>query len=138
MINPSSPSDLLSPLVLLVDDEVDARESMAEYLELAGFRVVSAGTAAEALAATELEVPAVAVIDLGLPDSTGEELGHALKREPRTAHVPLIVVSGRRVHDEDGMKAGIFAAVLRKPVHPALIVQEIRRYLTPRAAPGTP
>lgn len=121
---------MTSPIqVLLVDDDEDNRASTAEYLELVGFDVVGVRTAWEALAAVESATPDAAVIDLNLPDATGEELARALKQQPQAAHVPLIVVSGRRVHVAEGIGAGDFAAVLQKPADPALIAKEIRRYL---------
>jgi len=61
------------PLVL-VDDEPDLREALAEYFEACGFQVTAVSTAREALAVHPVEAPQVLLTDLTLPDRRGDEL----------------------------------------------------------------
>lgn len=61
------------PLVL-VDDEPDLREALAEYFEACGFQVTAVSTAREALAVHPVQAPLVLLTDLTLPDRRGDEL----------------------------------------------------------------
>lgn len=75
-------ADLTGVRVLVVDDEVDARELFAMVLESCGAAVTIAGSAAEAFAALRRERPHVLVSDIGMP---GED-GHSLIRRVRALH----------------------------------------------------
>jgi len=58
--------------LLLVEDEPDLRDALAEYLEASGFSVLVAGNAEEAYRAAQDQLPAVILSDLSLPDARGE------------------------------------------------------------------
>lgn len=80
--------------ILVVEDEPLVRMFAVDALEDAGFRVIQAGTAAEALQALQ-GAPDVraALVDIGLPDRPGDQLAaeiHALR-----ADLPIIIASGR-------------------------------------------
>jgi two-component system KDP operon response regulator KdpE len=78
--------------ILVVDDEPQIRTLLKATLGRAGYAVVEAGTAREALNAKAIDKPDLVLLDLGLPDRDGLELLGALRAEPRSA---LIVVSAR-------------------------------------------
>jgi len=80
------------PKILVVDDEPQIRTLLKATLGRAGYLVVEAGTAREALSAKAIDKPDLVLLDLGLPDRDGLELVVALRGEPRAA---LIVVSAR-------------------------------------------
>lgn len=82
------------PLVLVVDDYADARAMYAAWLQVSGFRVAEAATAAQALALALAEPPAVVLMDLSLPGLDGLEATRRLKSDPRTAHVPVVAITG--------------------------------------------
>jgi two-component system, OmpR family, KDP operon response regulator KdpE len=78
--------------VLVVDDEPPIRRLLRTSLGAAGYRVVPAESAAEAIAAAAAEKPDVIILDLGLPDRSGlEVIGEIRQRSP----VPIIVLSAR-------------------------------------------
>lgn len=84
------------PLILVVEDEPQIRRFVRAALEDEG-RVVEAGSAAEALEAFAAPGPALAIIDLGLPDRDGVEL----IRELRTwTLLPVLVLSARSAEAE--------------------------------------
>ena len=70
--SPSNESQ--SKVVLIVDDDDDARDLMREFIGALGHRTLQAASAREAIEQTERSRPDVALIDLGLPDSDGCEL----------------------------------------------------------------
>lgn len=82
-----------STRVLLVEDDADLRDALAEYLELNGCRVTAVGTGMafyQALAKREGEGFHVAVIDLGLPDQPGHVLAEYARRNTRMS---IIIVT---------------------------------------------
>ena len=81
-----------SPVVLVVDDEVQIRRFLRAGLELDGFIVQDAETGAEALRWATLKPPSLVILDLGLPDMDGSEV---LERLRTWSNVPLIVLSVR-------------------------------------------
>jgi DNA-binding response OmpR family regulator len=87
-------ADVAAPAILVVEDEFLVRLFAVDALEDAGFRVIQAGTAAEALHALQT-VPGIraALVDIGLPDRPGDQLAaeiHALHAE-----LPIVIASGR-------------------------------------------
>lgn len=117
------------PLVLIVDDEVPAREILASYLEPEGFRVEIACSAAEAVSkARELQPDAI-TLDILMPNSNGFEALLSLKSAPDTANIPIIVVS---ILDQQKMGFALGAAdYLVKPVDKGLLLYTIRKYTQP-------
>src|SRR6266446_7886844 len=81
-----------SPVVLVVDDEVQIRRFLRAGLELDGFSVQDAETGADALRWATMRPPDLVILDLGLPDMDGAEV---LERLRAWSSVPLIVLSVR-------------------------------------------
>ncbi len=81
------------PGILLVDDDVDLREAVSDYLRLAGFDVTGVATAAEFYCKLEGADFELAMIDLGLPDRDGIEIAGFVAE--RTT-MGVIVFTGRR------------------------------------------
>jgi two-component system, cell cycle response regulator DivK len=125
-------ADRARPLVLLVDDCEDTRTLYAEYLDLAGFEVKEAEDGLAALDQAAQTVPDVVVMDLSLPSLNGRDAAARLKADPRTATVPVIVVSGfNREVVEDGEQP--WDSYVRKPCLPDDLVAAIRDVLRPHA-----
>jgi two-component system KDP operon response regulator KdpE len=81
-----------APKILVVDDESQIRTLLKATLGRAGYAVVEASNAREALSAKAIDKPDLVLLDLGLPDRDGLELVGLLRGDPRSA---LIVVSAR-------------------------------------------
>jgi two-component system cell cycle response regulator DivK len=127
------------PRVLLVDDYPDAREMYAEYLDFSGFEVVEAANGMEALQRAADTNPDIILMDLSLPVMDGWEATRRLKADPRTAHIPVVALTGHALAgiSEGAMKAGCDAFVT-KPCLPEDLVKEIRKVLDERASSITP
>src|SRR4051812_45446960 len=78
---PQTPS-LTSWRVLVIDDNVDAADSLATFLELVGHEVTTAYTGATGLKAAEALSPEVVVLDIGLPGMDGYEVARRLRSGP--------------------------------------------------------
>jgi DNA-binding NtrC family response regulator len=82
----------MNKLILIVDDEAEIRDQLAQYLGSAGFRTVTAATPGEAFAAIDREVPNLVISDLQLEESDG--LAMLEKIRVRLPGVPLMLVTG--------------------------------------------
>jgi CheY-like chemotaxis protein len=103
--------------VLIVEDNVDAAESLREWLELSGYSVSVAHSGPQGLEAARNWRPEVILCDLGLPGMSGYEVAAALRREPELAGARLIAVTGygQEEHRRRARDAG-FDLHLTKPL----------------------
>jgi CheY-like chemotaxis protein len=103
--------------VLIVDDNVDAADALADLLTLEGCEVRSAGRAAEALEILETFVPQAALLDIGLPGMDGYELARLLRADPRWKGIRLVALTGygHQTDKERALAAG-FDVHLVKPI----------------------
>jgi DNA-binding NtrC family response regulator len=110
--------------VLVVDDEPLIRWAVREGLEGAGYAVVEAGTAREALASLSGAV-AVALLDVRLPDSDDLELLRRVRREAPGCRVIIMTAHGAPELLAEAMTAGAFGTI-SKPFDMARIVGLVR------------
>jgi signal transduction histidine kinase/CheY-like chemotaxis protein len=129
--------------VLIVDDNPDAAELLAEALVEAGHEVRTAGDGPSALQLVETFVPEIAFVDIGLPAMDGYELAGLLRQVPSLAHTLLVALSGyARDDDRQRALASGFVEHLAKPVHLDRILACIERakaddlHGRPSSAPG--
>ncbi len=111
------PTDTGARRVLVVDDNVDAAETLAMLLELLSHETRCAHDGAAALAAAASFQPDLAFLDIGLPGMTGYDLARAIRADPRLARIRLVALTGRGTDDDrrQALEAG-FDAHLTKPV----------------------
>jgi CheY-like chemotaxis protein len=85
-------------------------------------------------------VPELAVLDIGLPSMDGYELARRLHADARTAHIPLIAVTGYgAASDQARAREAGFSEHLVKPVEAQRLLETIRRLLGRKpASPSTP
>ena len=114
--------------ILLLEDDSDARESMAMLLELAGAAVVSTPTAEAALAALQgAEFDAV-VTDVAMPGRSGFWLVGQIRQLPTKPSVPVLAVTGHPFPREGMLRAG-FDAQMLKPVSPRLLYDTLSQLM---------
>jgi signal transduction histidine kinase len=114
--------------VLVVDDNPDAADALAEALRIGGYEVRTANDGVQALAIAASFRPEVALLDLGLPVMDGYELGERLREAPETRGLSLVALTGygHAAHRARSRAAG-FDEHLVKPVDIASIHQLLRR-----------
>jgi CheY-like chemotaxis protein len=112
-------------VVLVVDDNQDAADSLAELLRGSGHQVEVAYTGMSALAKVRACCPEIVLCDLGLPELCGYDVAKAIRSEHARA-IRLVAISGyARPEDvQRSLEAG-FDAHVAKPAEPA----EIERWL---------
>ena len=89
-----TPAARRSARILVVDDNVDAAQSLALVLEFEGHEVQTAGSAEEAIERLAALRPDLAILDIGLPGMDGYELARRLRADPRTRAARLIALTG--------------------------------------------
>ena len=91
----------MNQTVLVVDDSMLIRHTICRYLEEQGFAVESATNGTEALEMLQsMEQPAVIITDLQMPRLNGHQLIDALKAQPATARIPIVVLAARQSRAE--------------------------------------
>jgi len=122
----NTPGSQGSAGILIVEDELLVRMFAADALEEAGFEVTQAGDGAEALtalAAAQTGFAAV-IIDLGLPDRSGERLAAEIRA--MHANLPIVIASGRSERElRDRFAGDEHIAILVKPYTSALLLDSL-------------
>ncbi|MDQ2920848.1 MAG: PAS domain S-box protein, partial [Acidobacteriota bacterium] len=90
--------------VLIVDDDQKVAALLTDLLELEGYEVVSAADGGRALEILNSFDPDVVISDVVMPVIDGIELCRHIKKEPRTASTPVLLISGRRNAPEDSLE----------------------------------
>ena len=119
--------------VLVVDDNVEAADSLGELLRIWGHQVLVANDGPAGLVLAERERPDVILLDIGLPGLDGYEVGRRLRASATLRDVMLVAVTGygEQVHDGRLEEIG-FDHLLVKPVRPA----ELQELLGGRVGAG--
>ena len=113
--------------VLVVDDDPEIVTFLSTLLELEGIESSVATSAAAALEQLQQGPPDLVLLDIAMPDRDGIDLCKELKSDPRTAEVPVFVVSARPGKDvvERALAAGA-EEFIRKPFENAELISRIR------------
>ena len=96
-------------VALVVDDSMLIRYTVCRFLEERGYAVESATNGVEALQILERVKPDLIVTDMQMPKMSGSELITALKKNPQTAEIPIIIVAGRASGFDEKEKRANFA-----------------------------
>src|SRR5262245_5727811 len=126
--------------VLVVDDSLSVRKVVERALVGRQIEVVCAATGSEALERIERDEPDVVVCDVVMPDRDGYEICDFVKRHPRLAGTPVLLMSGI-VNDEVRERAARVqsADVLSKPFAADDLLRKLEGLLAaPRPAPASP
>lgn len=113
--------------ILVVDDEGKIRDLVRQYLELEGYSVLVADTGERALEFASRSDPDLVVLDLGLPDLSGEEVARTLRT---ASNVPIIMLTAKAAEDDRvaGLRLGA-DDYLAKPFSPRELVARVEAVL---------
>ena len=98
----------MSLVALVVDDSMLIRHTVCRFLEERGYTVESATNGREALEALKRVRPDIVITDMQMPRMSGSELITALKSQPATAYIPIVIVAGRQSGFEQTEKRANF------------------------------
>ena len=112
------------PAILIVEDDAALRHFMQYMLALDGFDVDVVQDGLAALRRIDEVLPDVVILDLTLPRVDGISVYRELASNPRTAHIPVVIITGREVLADAATQA---AAILRKPVAFPVLLDSVHR-----------
>ena len=118
--------------ILIVDDNEDLRKMLAWLLQPRGYETLQAATGKEAIERAIVAQPSLILLDLHLPDMSGVDTARAIKKDQRTAHIPIVgwtAYFGERWREE-ALHAGM-VAYMEKPLSPPVIEATIKQFILP-------
>jgi CheY-like chemotaxis protein len=121
----------MSKRILIVDDEEDVRAIAQMGLEIgAGWHVLTAASGQEAIVIAETEQPDVILLDMMMPNMSGRETLQALKLNPATQQIPVILVTAKAQQSNLETFSDLdVMAVLAKPFRPLQLPEQISKML---------
>ena len=127
----SVPTPRVAPaLVLVADDDPVVREVLQVALESRGYAVMAVADGTSAVDAARRFTPSIALLDWLMPGSYGPDVCAALRAEPSTAQIPLVLLTTQS-HEEavaHGYRSGADEYVT-KPFHPREVLAVVDRLL---------
>ena len=132
-----TPSMSRKPYVLVVDDSVDDREMLVEYLAFRQFQVASAQHGEEAIEVAQRIRPAIILMDLSMSGMDGWEATRRLRADPRTKDVVIVAVTAHAFPPEQASaRAAGCDAVIAKPFDLTAVADALHRILATGVGTG--
>lgn len=128
-------SDAVKGTVLIVEDDRESREAIAELLELEGYSVVKTTNGQEALDALRVDPrPDLIIMDMIMPRVNGFRFRRLQRRDPALASIPVIITTAI------GRAAGVEAnLILQKPIDVKALLSAVEQFCaSPSAAIASP
>jgi len=118
-------------IILVVDDDSSTLRLLGYMLERGGFQVKMAGDGEDGLAMAYQQPPNLVILDVMMPGLNGYQVCERLRADPRTAHVPIIILTARsqRIDQQTALEAGA-DLYLSKPITPDQLVEKVNELLS--------
>ena len=116
--------------ILVVDDEIDIHQMIADRLTDVGYETTVASNGEEALRKIQLEKPDLVILDVVMPGIDGASVCATLKEDPRTKTIPIIFLTGLRPKEDElrGVEIGGYP-VFAKPFNFEELLGTIREMI---------
>jgi CheY-like chemotaxis protein len=117
--------------VLIVEDNSDWRLLLSMVVQRAGYDVVSATNGREGVARALLEQPDLILMDLGLPELSGDQATAQIKANEKTKQIPVVIQTAFGIGSsaQRAIDAGA-AEILHKPIAISAILATLKKYLS--------
>jgi CheY-like chemotaxis protein len=120
--------------ILIVEDHPTMREAMRLVLEAEGFNIDEASDGDQALAAVHDEPPDLVLLDMSIPGTAGPDVLAAVKADPATEEVRVIVVTASGEEGRAAAMAGGADHYFTKPFSPIALLQAVEEVLGPEGS----
>jgi two-component system, OmpR family, alkaline phosphatase synthesis response regulator PhoP len=116
--------------ILIAEDSSTVRQLVVGRLAADGYQVIEAADGEEALALARREEPDLLVLDKVMPKYDGFEVVRALREDPRTRAIPVVMLTERSSEDDvlDGLRLGV-EEYMPKPFSPRELSARVQRVL---------
>jgi CheY-like chemotaxis protein len=119
------------PTVMVVDDDAMTRDFYQTVLTMYNFNVILIGDSDKALDRARAEQPNLILADVRMPVLDGFQLCDALKSHPQTASIPVILITGLSIRDEERQQAQAVGAltIIERALRPQALIELIKQSL---------
>jgi CheY-like chemotaxis protein len=116
--------------ILIVDDNEQLRQILASMLRFSDYEISEAATGKQAIEKAVSAKPNLILMDIDLPDITGADAAQAIRKDPRTAHVPIVGLSAHLGWEfrEAALRAGMIDFLV-KPLDATVIRATIEEFI---------
>ena len=116
--------------ILMIEDDPNFSETIGDIFEMEGYKMVTAADGSEGLRKAREDEPDLLILDIMLPDMDGFEVCHHLRADPKTAHLPIIMLTAKTLLREQklGFETGA-DDYLTKPVDPSELMASVKALL---------
>ncbi|HEX8272187.1 MAG TPA: response regulator [Longimicrobiaceae bacterium] len=123
--------------ILIVEDQWETMAIHSVYLERHGYRVIKAENGEEGVDAARRDLPDLILMDLSVPRLDGFGATEALKRDPDTGHIPIVIMTAH-AYGSVGRRAVAAGCdgFLAKPLDPRRVLEEVRNRIGPGGKPN--
>ena len=116
--------------VLYIEDNLDNMILVKRVLEIEGYEVIAAQTGAEGLARAIQDRPDIIITDINLPDIDGYEITNSLKKNKKTAHIPVVAMTANVMKkDQDHVFDAGCDGYISKPIDIDELPEQIEIFL---------
>lgn len=130
-MTPKTKKTKAPPQILIVEDDAFLIGIYATKLELEGFKVIQARDGEAGLVAAQKELPDIILLDILMPKLDGFQVLEALKKDAKTRHIPVVLLSnlGQKEDVERGKSLGAEDYLIKAHFVPSETVQKIKKIL---------
>jgi two-component system, cell cycle response regulator DivK len=122
---------MASPLVLVVEDNDKSMKLFRDVLQAKGYSTLEASTGEHAVELALQHIPTLVLMDVQLPGIDGVEALARLRRDARTASIPVLALTAQAMHgDRERFLDAGFADYLSKPVDVAELLRTVEEHCT--------
>ena len=120
----------MTPKLLLADDSVTIQRVIELTFADENVQVVAVGDGKEAIDRLQSDPPDIVLADIGMPERDGYDVAEFIKRDPRLAHIPVLLLTGAFEPVDDARARAIGCdGVLVKPFEPQMVISRVRELL---------
>jgi CheY-like chemotaxis protein len=115
------------PLAIVIDDDIMLGALFQAALETCGFKVISISDSSTAFARVLEQMPDLIVLDMQMPKISGLAVAQALRADPRTAHIRIMMVTANAQTTRDEAVNSVVDVLLIKPITLSQIINFAKR-----------
>jgi DNA-binding response OmpR family regulator len=115
--------------IVVIDDDREIREIITFVLTHNGFEVAAASNGARLDSLLETRVPDLIILDVMMPGQNGYQLFYRLHHDPRTQHIPIIIMTAHAENIYARISLDLGATHVTKPFHPLELVEKVNSLL---------
>lgn len=118
--------------VMVVDDDKEVQEIITFVLNCHGIEVINASNGQQLqrlLALEQNQLPDLIILDVMMPGVDGYQLCRHLRSDPRTQHIPIMIITGHAEGIYQRISADLGAKHMTKPFHPLALLEQVQMLL---------